>query len=99
MTFSPKRLALVALAAPLFSLGLLAPAASAAPAAPASPVARAVAPMAPSPFCGFSGNTAGAAFYCDFNDVATLVSDLLTPALQTTCVDTAAGVVVCRIEG
>ncbi|MEV4504176.1 hypothetical protein [Streptomyces klenkii] len=70
------------LVAPVLSLGLLAPSASAATLA--------------DPLLPCEGRDGG--FFCDANDIAGALSDLLNPVFQVTCQNPEANPIICRVQ-
>ncbi|MFC7220955.1 hypothetical protein ACFQLX_22770 [Streptomyces polyrhachis] len=77
------------IAAPVLCLGFMAPQAAAAAAAPA---------QVPSPtsLCGPHPTYGG--FFCDLNDIAGLVSGVLTTALKLTCLNEQTNFIICRVN-
>jgi hypothetical protein len=86
MTRTFRRLAVIAVAAPVLMLG----AASAANAAPGDTGGLT------GSICGTNPDDGG--FYCDLNDIAGLVSGVLDTALKLTCIDPESNVVICRVN-
>ena len=89
-TRKPARARAVAvLAAPVLSLGLLAPSASAATLASQQPANPGGLGLCESTDEGFA---------CDLNDIAGLLSGLLNPVIGLTCLNPETNFVICRVN-